>query len=119
MRLVKTLLLTAGLLIAVSACSPASQQPVSWNYYDNEPGGIQVRGEATGPDDFLYAETDAEACQNLGFDAFPPGFCESVTGGSGSSRNPTPDAECQSGSAFEIFPPGWSTPGSPWIRRCR
>lgn len=98
----------------LAACSPASQQPVVWDYGENQPGGIQVNGPAT-HEDMLAPQTPLEACQSLGADAFPAGYCEGLQSGSQGQQG----TSCESGSAFELFPEGWATPGNPWVSRCR
>lgn len=84
MRLI-FLLLTAAVL---ASCAPKAA-PVSWDYYDNAPGGIEVRGPGT-YDDLL---------------------------GEGSSPSVRSGGECAGNAAYELFPPGFGE-GGPWIRRC-
>lgn len=120
--MMRLFILFAVVTLAAS-CTPAASPnaATTWNYYENDPGGIQVNGPGT-HDDILGAQTDTEACASLGDAAFPPGYCEELRrGGSGSSTTPNRGGElgvCESDSAFELLPPGWATPGNPWIRRC-
>lgn len=110
MRSVILLSLTVALL---ASCAPsASPEASSWNYYDNEPGGIQVSDQGA-YEDALGEQTPGEACASLGAAAFPPGYCEGLAGGSNGGSSPNGEG-CEGDAAFELFPPGPA-----WIARCK
>lgn len=102
------LFLLTVVTLLLASCTPSASPQTQWDYSQNEPGGIQVSGPGT-YEDMLGEQTPAEACASLGSDAFPPGYCEGLNGGS----SPT-SGNCDGDAAFELFPPGPA-----WIARCK